>query len=242
MQVHDRLSRRGTRIESYVVAVRSKLLIESGPHLIDEIQDRELLGATGVEPCRDEPLRDEERVPWCDRISVSQRERQVVLSDPFGPWNVEKRKPLRHACSECSHKHRARNTVATARQSTPSNRLTLRCGHGSVPRNACPRCPRACFIANVSDGIGSISAMSATARRWPFLVIRWVAAAYGTAEIAIVREASGERAWTRRQRGAPRSGCACASSSPRTTACTSSRTATGRRASRRRMAGCGSIA
>jgi hypothetical protein len=63
MQVHDRLPRSGTSIESDVVAVRAQLRVELFPHRGDGSPELSLLVRRGVEPGRGMAARQDQRVP-----------------------------------------------------------------------------------------------------------------------------------------------------------------------------------
>ncbi len=89
MQVHHGLPGGLSGVEAHVVAVGRELAVEQGLHVVDEIEDRLLLGAGCVEPGGDDAAGDDEGVAARDGEGVAQCECEVVGGDPLGGWDAE---------------------------------------------------------------------------------------------------------------------------------------------------------
>jgi len=91
VQVHDRLSGGFTGIETYVVAVRMERIVEDSLDVVDELEDGGSLLGRRVEPGRDGPARDDERMAWAHRMDVENGERESVAGDPGGRRQFQER-------------------------------------------------------------------------------------------------------------------------------------------------------
>ena len=82
VQVHDRLAGCFAGIETDVVAVGPGFVgVEFRLDDLDQVENRELLLARGLEPGRNDALRNHQRMAWGHRKTVAYRERELVLGD-----------------------------------------------------------------------------------------------------------------------------------------------------------------
>ena len=82
MAVHDRLSRGLSAVHSHVEAFDAFVLTQHLPsHLIKKQVDRAPLWVMEVEIGDGVTTRDDQRVQWCERVGIVEREGQFVLRD-----------------------------------------------------------------------------------------------------------------------------------------------------------------
>jgi hypothetical protein len=81
VQVHDGLARGLADVDADVVAVGPQLAVELPADLGDRGEQRALLARGGVEPRRDVPARQDQRVPRRHRVAVADRDDERVPAD-----------------------------------------------------------------------------------------------------------------------------------------------------------------
>lgn len=89
VQVEHRLAGGGARVEADVVALGPQLGVELPLDLVDQVEDRDLLLACGLEPVAHEPARHHQGVATRHRIGVADGERELVRRDPGRARQVE---------------------------------------------------------------------------------------------------------------------------------------------------------
>ncbi|BDG02811.1 hypothetical protein AMOR_18070 [Anaeromyxobacter oryzae] len=92
VEVHHGLAGGEPCVETDVVACGAVLRVELPLHHLDEVEDRELLVTSRLEPVGHDPARDDERVPFGDGVGVTDRERERIRGDPSLARDLGKRR------------------------------------------------------------------------------------------------------------------------------------------------------
>ena len=117
VEMHDRLAGGRACVEADVVAIGVQLGVERLLDLVDEGEDCGSILVRGGEPIGDDALGDDERVAFCDRVLVADREGEIVLSNPLRSRDAGER--ALHRGARICQKQGRRSSAPTLVRITP---------------------------------------------------------------------------------------------------------------------------